>query len=98
MEIGFFREIGEETLQFLRRAGVTLAVASKVAQMHTALTQLYEETQQQAEELERAEEHTSELQSLMRIAYAVFCLIKTVNYKHHHSRDDKQRGQYDKTH
>ena len=56
MEIGFFREIGEETLQFLRRAGVTLAVASKVAQTHTALTQLYEETQQQAEELETQQE------------------------------------------
>src|SRR3546814_6347463 len=27
--------------------------------------------------LERSEEHTSELQSLMRISYAVFCLKKT---------------------
>src|SRR3546814_4114700 len=26
--------------------------------------------------LDRSEEHTSELQSLMRISYAVFCLIK----------------------
>src|SRR3546814_8298793 len=30
----------------------------------------------QAERLERSEEHTSELQSLMRISYAVFCLKK----------------------
>src|SRR3546814_7473681 len=30
-------------------------------------------------QLERSEEHTSELQSLMRISYAVFCLKKT-NY------------------
>src|SRR3546814_7081144 len=36
----------------------------------------------------RSEEHTSELQSLMRISYAVFCLkkkkqpIKNRNYKH----------------
>src|SRR3546814_18907745 len=29
-----------------------------------------------AEYLERSEEHTSELQSLMRISYAVFCLKK----------------------
>src|SRR3546814_8652618 len=29
---------------------------------------------------ERSEEHTSELQSLMRISYAVFCLKKTANY------------------
>src|SRR3546814_4274268 len=28
----------------------------------------------------RSEEHTSELQSLMRISYAVFCLKKTNNY------------------
>src|SRR3546814_4381809 len=29
----------------------------------------------------RSEEHTSELQSLMRISYAVFCLTKT-NHQH----------------
>src|SRR3546814_7740663 len=33
----------------------------------------------------RSEEHTSELQSLMRISYAVFCLKKTNKQtKHHH--------------
>src|SRR3546814_9430788 len=30
----------------------------------------------------RSEEHTSELQSLMRISYAVFCLKKTTNTSH----------------
>src|SRR3546814_2162064 len=30
----------------------------------------------------RSEEHTSELQSLMRISYAVFCLKKKKTYKH----------------
>src|SRR3546814_7743899 len=30
----------------------------------------------------RSEEHTSELQSLMRISYAVFCLKKKKNVKH----------------
>src|SRR3546814_10698931 len=30
---------------------------------------------------ERSEEHTSELQSLMRISYAVFCLTKTMTKK-----------------
>src|SRR3546814_8447866 len=29
-----------------------------------------------AQEIDRSEEHTSELQSLMRISYAVFCLKK----------------------
>src|SRR3546814_7537635 len=32
-------------------------------------------------ELERSEEHTSELQSLMRISYAVFCLKKKTHIK-----------------
>src|SRR3546814_4924336 len=31
----------------------------------------------------RSEEHTSELQSLMRISYAVFCLKKQKKTKHH---------------
>src|SRR3546814_4581397 len=36
----------------------------------------------QADEIYRSEEHTSELQSLMRISYAVFCLKKkNVNNK-----------------
>src|SRR3546814_9734700 len=33
-------------------------------------------------EIERSEEHTSELQSLMRISYAVFCLKKTKKPQH----------------
>src|SRR3546814_1158934 len=32
-------------------------------------------------EIVRSEEHTSELQSLMRISYAVFCLKKKTNKK-----------------
>src|SRR3546814_5158633 len=31
----------------------------------------------------RSEEHTSELQSLMRISYAVFCLKKKKSHNHH---------------
>src|SRR3546814_10173733 len=30
---------------------------------------------------DRSEEHTSELQSLMRISYAVFCLKKKITYQ-----------------
>src|SRR3546814_5027523 len=33
----------------------------------------------------RSEEHTSELQSLMRISYAVFCLKKKKTYKNKHT-------------
>src|SRR3546814_6551668 len=39
----------------------------------------------------RSEEHTSELQSLMRISYAVFCLKKTIKTTsimlHHHYKN-----------
>src|SRR3546814_1160651 len=35
------------------------------------------------EERRRSEEHTSELQSLMRISYAVFCLKKKRNVTQH---------------
>src|SRR3546814_9791495 len=31
---------------------------------------------------QRSEEHTSELQSLMRISYAVFCLTKKIRQRH----------------
>src|SRR3546814_8505618 len=33
----------------------------------------------------RSEEHTSELQSLMRISYAVFCLKHKTTYKHYYT-------------
>src|SRR3546814_6333674 len=36
----------------------------------------------------RSDEHTSELQSLMRISYAVFCLTKKQNDKHNTTHID----------
>src|SRR3546814_6782971 len=38
----------------------------------------------------RSEEHTSELQSLMRISYAVFCLKKKKHKTHARQRDNMQ--------
>src|SRR3546814_2336607 len=38
----------------------------------------------------RSEEHTSELQSLMRISYAVFCLKKKNNKSQNHTRQSDQ--------
>src|SRR3546814_2971084 len=35
----------------------------------------------------RSEEHTSELQSLMRISYAVFCLKKKTKLVHNHAQN-----------
>src|SRR3546814_9696348 len=54
-------------------------------------------------QIRRSEEHTSELQSLMRISYAVFCLKKKktihTTKKHHrdrrsHQRHDTKKHQY----
>src|SRR3546814_9994794 len=36
----------------------------------------------------RSEEHTSELQSLMRISYAVFCLKKKKQKEHYHKTQE----------
>src|SRR3546814_9077642 len=46
----------------------------------------------------RSEEHTSELQSLMRISYAVFCLKKknTTNYKTPKTKQDYNKIQHNK--
>src|SRR3546814_5304571 len=42
--------------------------------------------------LERSEEHTSELQSLMRISYAVFCLKKKKKITQKTKNKEKTRG------
>src|SRR3546814_3077532 len=41
--------------------------------------------------VQRSEEHTSELQSLMRSSYAVFCLKKKKNRAHHTEGDHTTR-------
>src|SRR3546814_19644806 len=41
----------------------------------------------------RSEEHTSELQSLMRISYAVFCLKKKNNNDYRNTKTDKRSRQ-----
>src|SRR3546814_1704650 len=50
----------------------------------------------------RSEEHTSELQSLMRISYAVFCLTKksyhTRQIQHNHTITPTTQNHHNKTH
>src|SRR3546814_4227537 len=48
----------------------------RIAGMSSRSTQDYHRFGSATNEQLRSEEHTSELQSLMRISYAVFCLIK----------------------
>src|SRR3546814_5648011 len=59
---------------------------SRIAE-RTIVEQRAERVARKAEQPGRSEEHTSELQSLMRISYAVFCLkkkkrtIKIITYR-----------------
>src|SRR3546814_7928119 len=81
-EADAFRALRDFVQERLEHPGASPAPAS-VADELTKLANLrdlgiltLEEFAQQKARLLRSEEHTSELQSLMRISYAVFCLKK----------------------
>src|SRR3546814_2601314 len=63
-------DVAQRQLDLLRRASRFVRVAQQVQQRLLNLRGV------QARGAVRSEEHTSELQSLMRISYAVFCLKK----------------------
>src|SRR3546814_8840113 len=63
-------DLGQNNLMILRNHG-TLACGRSVAQAFLNMHLL-----ERACQAQRSEEHTSELQSLMRISYAVFCLTQ----------------------
>src|SRR3546814_5152485 len=67
-----------------RQAGEILRLVDEAGRLVLDLLDLVVDLLQRAGRLQdRSEEHTSELQSLMRISYAVFCLkTKTNNYRH----------------
>src|SRR3546814_6058782 len=76
----------------VQRAGIDGAEVQDVV-FGAALQQGY-----QATNIARSEEHTSELQSLMRISYAVFCLKKKNqirNDKNTHKRQTKQKTKHE---
>src|SRR3546814_10288455 len=55
------------------------------AAVEPAPRQRRDEVAQRLADLRRSDEHTSDLQSLMRISSAVFCLKKKKNYLYSHS-------------
>src|SRR3546814_10269758 len=65
------------TLDVTSYAEIVLATAAS-DNAHPAFGNLFVQTE--IPEDQRSEEHTSELQSLMRISYAVFCLKKKIPY------------------
>src|SRR3546814_9101929 len=60
----------------LKEAGNPHPVVNLVTPTTTDARNIAQVVQAMAKDAERSEEHTSELQSLMRISYAVFCLKK----------------------
>src|SRR3546814_10760615 len=74
---------GATTRRF--RAGTGAAVAALKSVRQRQRRPAWEPSQR------RSEEHTSELQSLMRISYAVFCLKKKKQMKQQQHDSDKQR-------
>src|SRR3546814_3810506 len=69
---------------FLRESdkpAIMLASGTGYAPIRSILLDQFARQSRREFTLYRSEEHTSELQSLMRISYAVFCLKKTTNNK-----------------
>src|SRR3546814_3440677 len=71
IRLGFCRNFLPSPLYSLARASQRIAIAPEGGR-DLALRSM----RRAIKELQRSEEHTSELQSLMRISYAVFCLKK----------------------
>src|SRR3546814_1057756 len=80
--------IGRATVELLVASGANVAVADINDEAGEAVVAVsggkaaYFRCDIAQEEDVRSEEHTSELQSLMRISYAVFCLKKKNNTTH----------------
>src|SRR3546814_5431468 len=82
------RERWKNTLDGLHTAmRMQAQVSQNLAQDESALADLVSQSQSATGALQaqqaRSEEHTSELQSLMRISYAVFCLNKKQIHNKH---------------
>src|SRR3546814_3499579 len=67
--------VSQSSLSSSRSVGMSLTQASSV----TVSASSIHASRMRDVDLMRSEEHTSELQSLMRISYAVFCLKKKTN-------------------
>src|SRR3546814_8986343 len=85
------RTIRRDDIERRALAGITdrLVSADKIdAAVAAYAAHINRENRQQriAADADRSEEHTSELQSLMRISYAVFCLKKKSEHNNINSR------------
>src|SRR3546814_8181926 len=82
----------------LRRMMTTNHLGAKDApQVHPVVASAAREVLNKSENERRSEEHTSELQSLMRISYAVFCLKKKTKHKETKKRTKRKHNTKTKT-
>src|SRR3546814_1932688 len=88
-----FVNLGKLGLNFGMQ-GAQFTATSTTAENQTLATPIYTHSIPNTKD-NRSEEHTSELQSLMRTSYAVFCLTKT---KNHHTLTYNHILQYKSTH
>src|SRR3546814_3467981 len=79
-------EVGVEPLERLREAAEFIGIDNGLGHAGTSGG----DGGSKGEETQRSEEHTSELQSLMRISYAVFCLKKKKNIYQNATLDTRQ--------
>src|SRR3546814_5191112 len=76
----------EEAAEALAGFSLLSGVARRLERLRTALRRHHRGQVGELLRLERSEEHTSELQSLMRISYAVFCLKKKNKHTIHNTK------------
>src|SRR3546814_2983933 len=84
---GISADVSGDSMAVSISPGATAFTRTPSSANSTAISRVSDD--KAAFEVERSEEHTSELQSLMRISYAVFCLKKKItstpkphSYKH----------------
>src|SRR3546814_9493155 len=82
------RDLGTHARLIVERDRLAATVARRPDHLPALAAQPGREAGGSIAQAERSEEHTSELQSLMRISYAVFCLKK----KKKHIRKNKKHN------
>src|SRR3546814_4940061 len=81
-----FRSAVGDILYSNRRRPILTLVEDSSPGIHDTIIAACDSNRYKFLGVERSEEHTSELQSLMRISYAVFCLKKKNNKKNNYNK------------